>query len=130
MSGKAHRIDVHSHFTPGFYREAILAAGLMPTSGVYPAWSPELALEFMDSHDIETSIVPISHPGVHFGDSDQAQILARTCNEVGADLCARWPRRFGAFLTVPLPDVDNTLKEIARAFDVLKLDGICLLASY
>ena len=130
MPNAARRIDVHCHFTPEFYRAEVLAAGLMPTSGVYPAWSPELALEFMDGHGIETSIISIPHPGVHFGDSDKARTTARRCNEIGADLAARWPQRFGVFLTAPMPDVDNALAEIAHAFDELGLDGVCLLASY
>jgi predicted TIM-barrel fold metal-dependent hydrolase len=47
-----------------------------------------------------------------------------------ADLATRYPHRFGSFATVPLPDVDGALAEITYALDVLKLDGVGLLASY
>ena len=40
--------------------------------------------------------------------------------------CATTPGRFGQFATLPMIDVDSTLKEIAYVFDVLKVDGIGL----
>ena len=38
--------------------------------------------------------------------------------------------RFGLFTTVPMPDVDMTLREIAYGMDVLKANGVGLLTSY
>jgi len=43
---------------------------------------------------------------------------------------ARWPDRFGNFATVPLPDVDGALEELAYAFDTLHADGVFVLANY
>ena len=47
--------------------------------------------------------------------------MAPRCNEYAADLNARWPKRFGAFATVPLPGHPRLDRQ---------LDGVCLFASY
>ncbi|MBL0421108.1 amidohydrolase [Ramlibacter sp. AW1] len=125
------RIDVHFHPVPEGFKRAAAAAGLGTTiASGFPRWTPELSLEVMDRHGIATAITSISQPGVHFGDDAAARALARECNEDAAALMQRWPSRFGAFATVPMPDVDGALREIEHALDVLKLDGVCLLASY
>lgn len=120
------RIDVHCHTIPDFFREAVRESGHVSTSGVFPPWNPQLALETMDRNGIAAAITSISYPGVHFGDDAKARALARRCNEFAGDLIARWPARFGAFATLPLPDIDGSLLELEAS----RLDGVCLLASY
>jgi predicted TIM-barrel fold metal-dependent hydrolase len=84
----------------------------------------------MDANAIAASVLSVSQPGVHFGDSTAARRLARQCNDYFAELRDAFPRRFGAFGVTPLPDVDGAAAEAVHALDVLKLDGIGLLASY
>ncbi|MEN3263290.1 MAG: 6-methylsalicylate decarboxylase [Pseudonocardia sp.] len=122
------RVDVHSHFVPDFYREALLEAGQDHPDGIkgIPEWSEDLAIQTMDRLDVELSILSISSPGVHFGDSRKAADLARALNEEGARLCERNPGRFGFFATLPLPDVDAAVSELRYSLDVLRADGIVL----
>jgi 6-methylsalicylate decarboxylase len=125
---RPYRIDVHYHFSsPGF-----IAAIKARNTGQAPLmnWTPRQALEDMDRDGVATSIVSTSEPGVWFGDNQAARALARECNEYAARLMADHPGRFGMFATLPLPDVDGALREIAYAFDTLKADGACLLSSY
>src|SRR6266487_2515210 len=124
------RVDVHFHLIPPFYREAVYAAGRGPAIGKYPDWTPQLALELMDSHGIEVALTSLAQPGVGFGTAASAQALARRCNDYAADLGARWPRRFGAFATVPMWSIQGAIDEIARCLDLLKFDGVSLFASY
>ena len=127
----AEHIDVHVHAIPAFLREALTAAGRGATiSTGTPAWSVESALQVMDVNQIATSILSVSQPSVHFGDDAAARRLARECNMFFAELNTRFPRRFGAFAVTPLPDVEGACAEARHALDVLKLDGVGLLASY
>lgn len=122
------RIDVHTHFVPDFYREALFAAGLSRPDGIkaIPPWSAEEALATMDRLDVTRSYVSISSPGVHFGDDAAAAALARQCNESAAELTARHPDRFGWFACLPLPDVDGAAKEAEHALTRLGADGLVL----
>jgi predicted TIM-barrel fold metal-dependent hydrolase len=124
------RIDFHFHLIPPFYQDAVYAAGAGPAIGRYPEWSPERALDLMDANGIEVAITSLAQPGVQFGEASKAPALARRCNEYAAALNARWPRRFGAFAVVPMGDVREAIEEIDYALDVLKLQGVCLFASY
>jgi aminocarboxymuconate-semialdehyde decarboxylase len=56
--------------------------------------------------------------------------MARRVNEYTATLVEKWPRRFGNFATVPLPDVVGALHEIEYAYEALNADGIVLLSNY
>src|ERR1700730_9973523 len=124
------RIDVHFHHIPPFYSEAVYEAGRGPAIGRYPDWTPQLALELMDRFGIEVALTSLAQPGVGFGTPASAQALARGCNDYAADLVARWPKRFGAFATVPMWSTDGAIEEIGRCLDLLKFDGVSLFASY
>jgi len=124
------RIDVHFHLIPPFYREAVYAAGRGPAIGRYPDWTPQLALELMDACGIEVALTSLAQPGVGFGSEASALALARRCNDYAAELIARWPKRFGAFGTVPMLNMQHAGDEIAYALDTLKFAGVSLFASY
>jgi predicted TIM-barrel fold metal-dependent hydrolase len=126
----ARRIDLHFHLIPKFYSDAVYAAGTGPQIGRYPDWSPERALDLMDSHAIEVALTSLAQPGVQFGDRAASLTLARRCNEYAAELNTRWPKRFGGFAVLPLWDIGEAIAETAHALDVLKLQGVCLFASY
>jgi predicted TIM-barrel fold metal-dependent hydrolase len=126
----ARRIDFHFHLIPKFYRDAVYEAGTGPVIGRYPDWSPEQALDVMDAHSIEVALTSLAQPGVQFAAPDEARALARRCNDYAAELNARRPRRFGAFAVVPIGEVRAAIDEIGYALDQLKLEGVCLFASY
>lgn len=122
------RIDVHQHFLPPVYAEALNRAGLRTVDGgmPVPAWSEAAALEMMDRQGIETAMVSLSSPSAHFLPLAERPGLVRDINAAGAALVRSHPGRFGFFATLPMPDLAAALAEIAHAFDVLGVDGVIL----
>jgi predicted TIM-barrel fold metal-dependent hydrolase len=122
------RIDVHHHLTPPRYRSAIMERKL----GERPTWdwTPAKSIEDMDKGGVALSVTSITYPGLWFGDNQAARDMARLCNDYAAELRSDHPGRFGIFGSLPLPDVDGSLKEIEYAFDTLKADGIGVMTSF
>lgn len=126
------KIDVHAHFLPESYRAALLAAGHGQPDGFpqIPDWSADEHVAVMDRQGIATSLLSISSPGVFFGDASAARELAREVNELGRRAVMDHPGRFGLFATLPLPDVDAAIAEIAHCCDRLHVDGFALLSNF
>ncbi len=122
------RVDVHHHYTS----PALLAMmkGRRTNQVFNMGWTLQKSLDAMDAAGVATAVVSTSDPGVFFGDYDQARALARDCNEYQARMVADHPGRFGMFTTLPLPDMDNTLAEIAYGMDVLHAQGVGVMTSY
>ncbi len=124
------RIDVHQHIVPPFWAEALSAHGGDPSGWSSPAWTPENAIDFMDSQRIAMGILSLTAPGVTGWQGAARRDMARRVNEFGAQVVARRPDRFGGLATLPLPDVDGALRELEYAFDTLNADGVVLLSNY
>jgi predicted TIM-barrel fold metal-dependent hydrolase len=127
----ANKIDVHAHYLPDQYRAALLAAGHDHPDGFphVPSWSVQEHVDVMDRLGIATSLLSISSPGVYFGDEAAARDLAREMNEIGRRAVVDHPGRFGLFASLPLPDVDAAMAEIAYCCDHLAVDGFALLTN-
>jgi predicted TIM-barrel fold metal-dependent hydrolase len=119
-------VDVHAHFVTDDYVAAAKVAGHLLPDGMpgWPSWDAVTHLELMNEWGIGTSILSVSSPGVHFGDDGQARALARNVNEVGAAVAREHPGRFGHFASLPFPDVDGSMTELAYALDELGSDGV------
>lgn len=128
-------IDVHNHAIPKDYTDTLAKMGVKKGLGVqFPAWTEKDALEVMDENGVQTQVLSISAPGVWFRDADPtfryAKELSRSTNEFLAALLRKYPTRFGAFATTPMPDVESAILEVAYALDELCLDGVVLLSNY
>jgi predicted TIM-barrel fold metal-dependent hydrolase len=119
---------VHHHYTS----PALLAMmkGRRTNQTFNEQWTLAKSLDAMERGGVATAVVSTSDPGVFFGDYDAAQALARNCNEYQARMVADHPGRFGMFTTLPMPDVDMTLAEIAYGMDTLKAHGVGMMTSY
>lgn len=122
-------IDTHHHALPKFFYEATNDPE-NPVGGSKPQeWTVEESLKFMDEMGIDIAITSISTPGIQLRDRNASKDLARKCNDFAASLIAKYPKRFGALASVPMPNIDDGIEEIVYALDVLKLDGVVLFTN-
>jgi predicted TIM-barrel fold metal-dependent hydrolase len=123
-----HRVDFHCHFRPPTWEAFLKAQGGLRLTN---SWTLSQHLEDMDQGGVRTSLLSLASPGIWHG-TDLAAIrkMAREVNEFSAKLGADHPGRFGMFATLPLMDIDGSLREVEYAYDVLKTDGISMRTPY
>ena len=113
------RIDCHVHVLPPDYRALL---GDLP---IPPARLEDYEAA-MAASGIEAALISTGPPGAFMGDRGRALELARAANE---GIAAITDERFAGLATLPLPDVDAALSELAFGLDTLGLDGVMLLTS-
>lgn len=123
------RIDTHHHVVPPAYTAWLARRGITAGGLPIPAWSAKGSLDLMDAAGIASAVLSVSTPGVHLGDDAEARAMAREVNEFAASIVQQYPDRFGFFATLTLPDVEGAIAEAIHALEVLKADGIVLLAN-
>ena len=123
-----HRIDVHHHIVPPAWLAALKRAKL--DNPPLLAWTPQRSIEDMDQGGIATAVTSPTTPQVGFLPAAEAARVARESNEYARQLANDHPGRFGVFAMLPMPYIDESLKEIDYVFDTLKVDGIGMMTSY
>lgn len=117
----ARRIDFHAHAILPSYVDALRILGIDAAAEEgfpLPKWSVESHLQFMDEADIDFTVLSMATPHI----SDYA--AARTINEEFAELCRRFPDKFGFVATLPLPSVEGSIKEFRYATEKLGALGV------
>jgi 6-methylsalicylate decarboxylase len=125
---KPHRIDVHHHIVAPAYLAAVKRAKL--DNPPMANWTVEKSLDDMDKAGTATSIASPMPPQVGFLPPGEAARVARESNEWARQLATDHPGRYGVFAMLPMPNVDESLKEIEYAFDTLKVDGVGVMTNY
>jgi predicted TIM-barrel fold metal-dependent hydrolase len=124
------RIDVHQHYSSPAYFDLLVRHNAITVNN-FRNYTPQRNLDEMDKAGVATAMLSPTAPAVWFGDVEEARKAARELNEyAAAKMVGEYKNRFGLFATLPMPDVDGTLKEIEYAFDTLKADGVAFLTSY
>ena len=136
--GNTRAIDCHHHFVSPAYLKALAAKDGHHVAG-YTTWfaldrlkdyTPAKDLETMDREGVAASMLSCTTPGVWFGDPEETRALAREMNEFGARMVSDHKGSFGLFALLPLPTIDDSLREIEYAFGTLKAEGVGLVTSY
>jgi predicted TIM-barrel fold metal-dependent hydrolase len=119
LQTKGGAIDVHHHLRPKIEG----AAG-------NPNWTPAMSIEHMDKFNIAAAVLSLTmmRPQIYDG-TEKGRALVRSINDFGAKCVQYNPKRFGLFASIPMPDIDGTLREIEYAYDILKADGISFYSS-
>lgn len=138
-----YRIDVHCHHIPDFYRASLASRGVLTAGGIpIPAWSPQMAVNFMNNYGIGVQVVSISEPGVgHLATAAERLALAMQVNDYTTQSLIHstdptLAGRFGGFACLPLGDTAdpfdlvNASLEATRAMNTLGMDGIGILSNY
>ncbi len=120
-------IDVHHHVAPTHWLEGDSTPDEIRA---FKGWSVEKALTEMDQAGVTTAYTSVGMPGHRFDDPANARTITRSSNEYMAALRVAHPGRFGMFAMLPMPNIADSLAEIAYAYDTLKTDGVGLFTSY
>ena len=123
------RIDVHAHYFHPEYLEC-LARGLGGGATSHTARAPGLRMTpeeivgLQDEAGVDLQVLSPSASQPYAPREADAVEAARLCNDIYADVVRRFPARFAAFGSVPLPHVDAAIAEAERCLDTLGLVGI------
>ena len=126
QNGKPRIINVHHHLTGPAYAKFLTDNKARD----FPNKTAAEGIEVMDKAGIAMAFCSIIGPGIWFGDLADTRRLARECNDYAAKLVSDYPGRFGIFTTLPLPDIDGSLREIEYGFDKLKADGVYMFTNW
>jgi 6-methylsalicylate decarboxylase len=125
------RIDVHAHYWTEGYLDLLVDLGKTDAGaarGLGAGGGAELAarLRLMDQAGVAMQVLSAC-PQLPYGeDAAKATRAARFVNDQYAGLAQAHPDRFRAFAALPLPHIEESLTEMARALDQLGIAGIAL----
>jgi len=127
-------IDPHAHYHPRAYMDAIAELPGVRRGGAF-APHPDTdtdehiaeRLEHMAQAGVGLQVLsPAANRSPYSPDEAASVAAARLVNDLTADLVRRQPDRFKAFVTLPLPHIDASLRELERALDELGMIGLNL----
>jgi uncharacterized protein len=130
------KIDVFNHiYPPRYYTRLMEVAPDYKDIGKRMRGIPMLAdlderFRVMDAFDEYQQVLSLPTPPIEVFAPTQAADLARTANDGMADLVARHPERFPAFVaSLPLNDPDAAVQELNRAVCDLGARGVQLFSN-
>jgi aminocarboxymuconate-semialdehyde decarboxylase len=140
-------VDVHNHFYPPEYLDALGPAGSSVTVTYDNDGNPllhypgdynilvrghrDIAFRqaVIEELEVDTQIISFTTPGTHVEKPAVAVQLATIVNDAYARIVTDRSRQFLAFATLPLCDPNASTAEFVRAIDQLKLSGAMLFSN-
>jgi len=125
------RIDVHAHYWTEDYLDLLVDLGKADAGaarGIGAGGGAELdaRLRLMDRAGVQMQLLSAC-PQLPYGeDGKKATRAARFVNDQYAELVQRHPDRFRAFAALPMPHLEESIGEMGRALDQLRMAGVAM----
>ena len=125
------RIDVHAHYWTEDYLDLLVDlgktdAGMARGIGAGGGAELEARLRLMDRAGVEMQVLSACPQVPYVEDGQKAARAARFVNDQYADLVQRRPDRFRAFAALPMPHLEESIGEMGRALDELRMAGVAM----
>jgi predicted TIM-barrel fold metal-dependent hydrolase len=126
-------VDAHAHYHPRAYNEALdrIAGRTLGgfAGGVHPDTDDEADIErrlrMMEEAGVGMQVLsPAAGRAPYAADETAAVDAARLWNDLAARLVARSPAEFKAFVSLPLPHIEASVRELRRGLDELGMIGV------
>src|SRR5262245_58701736 len=133
-------VDIHAHYFPKEYNDLLLRIGgkSLPEAAraatARPMRNDDLSkiptrLQQMEEAEVQLQVLsPAASPPYAEKEAD-AVAAARLINDAYADLAQKYPGRFNAVVSLPLPHIDASLREMERGLDQLGMLGVSMTCS-
>jgi predicted TIM-barrel fold metal-dependent hydrolase len=92
-------------------------------------FDPDARIKDMDRCGIDTQVITLTIPGVEELPLEEGVTWAGKINDYFAQVCRAYPGRFYACASLPLQDMNETVKELERAHTKLGARGITLYSN-
>jgi aminocarboxymuconate-semialdehyde decarboxylase len=140
-------VDVHNHFYPPEYLDALRAGGSVVRVTTDKEGNPLLHYpgdynvavrghrdiayrqETLEREGVATQVLTLTTPGTHVESPARAVELARIVNDAFARIVSDRAPRFTALATLPLNEPHASVAELRRAVEELRLPGAMLFSN-
>ena len=140
-------IDVHNHFYPPEYLDALRSGHSVVTVTTGPKGDPHIHYPgdynvavaghrdiayrqgVLEKEGVDTQVITLTTPGTHVESPEYAWKLSSLVNDAFAKVIAERGPRFAALATLPLNDPKASVKELRRAMEELRLPGAMLFSN-
>jgi 6-methylsalicylate decarboxylase len=133
-------VDIHAHYFPKAYNDTLLRIGGRSLPEAARALTAramrnddpsgfEKRLQQMDDAGVQMQVLsPAASPPYAEKEAD-AVAAARLINDAYAEVAQKYPGRFNAVVSLPLPHIDASLREMERGLDQLGMLGVSMTCS-
>ncbi|MGH2365775.1 MAG: amidohydrolase family protein [Chloroflexota bacterium] len=130
-------VDVHAHYHPSGFNQALGRLTQGRVAGGFPGQPDtdeeghlQQRLDMMEQAGVGMQVLsPAAGRAPYGADEGAALAAARAGNDAAAALVRRYPAKFRSFVSLPLPHIEASLREMARGLDDLAMVGVNLHCS-